>query len=111
VAAGADLTVTIGGGTRPHVGCVVVAQSHPSTREPGRMRVTSSVLTIPPHREESLARPLAEALACELGTVVTVAAGVHDDDLTPAGVAGYLRLGERLRDKLLARLRQPAPSR
>jgi gallate decarboxylase subunit D len=104
--AGADLVVALGGGARPHVGCVVVAQPHASLVEPRRKRVTSSVLSIPPHREEALARPLAEALARELGAVVTVAAGVHDDDLTPEGVAIYLALGERLRDRLLARLGQ-----
>ncbi len=109
--AGSDVVVVVGGGERPHVGCVVMAQPHPSTRQPGRMRVTSSVLSIPPHREEALARPLAEALARELGGVVTVAAGVHDDDLPPEGIAAYLRLGERIRDRLLARLRQsPSPT-
>jgi gallate decarboxylase subunit D len=104
VRAGADLVVTVGGGAAPHVGCVVLAQPHASAKEPGRVRVTSSVLSIPPHREEALARPLAEALARALGGVVTVAAGVHDDNLTPDGIAAYLRLGERLRDSLLARL-------
>jgi len=108
--AGADLVVTVGGGERPHVGCVVVAQSHASAKEPGRIRVTSSVLSIPHHREEALARPLAEALARELGGVITVTAGVHDDNLTPEGIASYLRLAERLRDRLLARLRQTAPT-
>jgi gallate decarboxylase subunit D len=111
--AGDDLVVTLGGGARPHVGCVVVAQPHASAAEPGRTRVTASVLAIPPHREEALARPLAEALARALGAVVTVAAGVHDDNLTPEGIATYLRLGERLRDRLLARLghSSPAPPR
>lgn len=104
VRAGADLVVTVGGGAAPHVGCVVLAQPHASAKEPGRVRVTSSVLSIPPHREEALARPLAEALCRALGGVVTVAAGVHDDNLTPDGIATYLRLGERLRDRMLARL-------
>ena len=115
--AGADLVVAVGGGERPHVGCVVVAQSHLSTREPDRIRVSSSVIAIPPHREEALARPLGEALARALGGVVTVTAGVHDDDLSPAGVAAYLELGTRLGERLLRRLRQApgaagaAPSR
>jgi hypothetical protein len=105
--AGADLAVVVGGGERPHVGCVVVAQPHRSAARPERVRVTSSVLSIPPHKEEALARPLAEALARATEGVVTVSAGVHDDDLTPEGIAAYLELGERLRDRLLRRL---APS-
>jgi hypothetical protein len=102
--AGADLAVVVGGGERPHVGCVVVAQPHRSAAQPERVRVTSSVLSIPPHREEALARPLAEALARATEGVVTVSAGVHDDDLTPDGIATYLALAERLRDRLLRRL-------
>ena len=105
--AGTDLVVAVGGGERPHVGCVVVAQPHASIREPGRTRVTSSVISIPPHREEALARPLAEALARALGGVVTVTAGVHDDNLSPEGVAVYIELGARLAERLLRRLRQP----
>jgi gallate decarboxylase subunit D len=104
--AGNDLVVTLTGGARPHVGCVVLARPHPAGGEPGRPSVTASVLAIPPHREEALARPLAEALARELGVVVAVAAGVHDDGLDAHGIATYLQLGEDLAGALLARLRQ-----
>jgi len=104
--AGADLVVAVGGGERPHVGCVVIAQPHAARSGPPRVRVTSSVVAIPPHREEALARPLAELLARELDAVVTVSAGVHDDDLSPEGVAAYLALGERLGRLLVRRLRQ-----
>ncbi len=102
--AGADLTVTVTGGDRPHVGCVVVAHPHEATDGSGRTSVTCSVLCNPPHREEPLARPLAETLARELRATVAVTAGVHTDGLTDAGVAAYLRLGERLAERLLRRL-------
>ena len=102
--------VAVGGGEGGTGGGIVVAQPHASAKEPGRIRVTSSVISIPPHREEALARPIAEALARALGGVVTVTAGVHDDNLAPAGVAVYLTLGERLRELLLRRLAQAAPA-
>ena len=92
------------GGSMPHVGCVVVARAHPSSAQPERRSVTSSVLAAPPHREEALARPLAERLARSLGGTVVVAAGVHDDGLSPEGIATYLRLGERLGAELLQAL-------
>ena len=100
--AGADLTVTVTGGSAPHVGCVVLSQAY-SGRD-GGVRVTSSVVALPPHREEALARPLAETLAQALRGTVVVAAGVHEDGLTPEGVADYLRLGEELAASLLAAL-------
>ncbi|HUK13039.1 MAG TPA: hypothetical protein VLW17_07025 [Thermoanaerobaculaceae bacterium] len=102
--AGADLVVTVRGGERPHVGCVVVAIASDSAGRPDARRVATSLVTIPMHREEALARPLAERLARELGGVVVVAAGVHDDGLDADGIATYLRLGAQLADEILAAL-------
>ncbi len=99
--AGDDLAVVLTGGERPHVGCVVVARAHPAADDPRRTTVTSSVLAAPPHREEALARPLAETLARALGGTVVVSAGVHTDRLGKRGIAGYLELGEEVAGKLL----------
>lgn len=93
---GSDTVVVVGGGHSPHVGCVVLAQARPSTADPRRTSVTSSVLTIPPHKEEPVARAIAERLARELGGVVVVTAGVHEDGLDMAGAAAYVGLAERL---------------
>jgi hypothetical protein len=62
------------------------------------------VLTIPPHKEEPIARAVAAALAAALDRVAVVTAGVHDDNLDAAGVADYLRLGEELASRLVAEL-------
>ncbi len=99
--AGADLSVTVTGGEAPHVGCVVVARSHSAGDNPRRMTVTSSVLALPRHRDEAIARPLAERLARRFGGTVVVSAGVHTDGLTRKGIASYLRLGESLADRLV----------
>lgn len=99
--AGDDLVVTLTGGERPHVGCVVLAQPHPTRGDAARIRVTTTVVAIPPHREEALARPLAERLAQALNATVVVSAGVHEDGLSAEGVAAYLRLGDELAAALL----------
>jgi len=83
---------------------VVVARAHPATDDPRRTSVTSSVLAIPPHREEALARPLAEALARATGGTVVVAAGVHTDRLGKRGIAAYLAMGEVVLERLLQEL-------
>jgi hypothetical protein len=54
------------------------------------------VLTIPPHKEEPIARGVAVRIAAECGRVAVVSAGVHDDQLDRQGIEDYLRLGERL---------------
>jgi hypothetical protein len=103
--AGDDLSVTVTGGELPHLGCVVIARPHPAQDDPGRTSVTSSIVAFPPHREEALARPLAERLARDLGGTVVVAAGVHTDGLDEEGIATFLELGDRLADRLLAGLK------
>ena len=97
---GEDLVVVVGGGQRPHVGCVVLAQPQPAKAKNGGWSVSCSVLTIPPHKEEPIARGVASRLAEVFGRVTVVTAGVHDDNLDSDGVAVYLRLGEELAEKL-----------
>ncbi len=97
---GNDLVVVVAGGNAPHVGCVVLAQARPSTADPMRTSVSSSVLTIPPHKEEPVARAIAERLAREQGGVVVVSAGIHEDRLGAAGAAAYLRLAASLGERL-----------
>ena len=101
---GEDLVVAVGGGERPHVGSVVLAQPTPS-KSPGKTWTAScSVLTIPPHKEEPIARGIATRLTEALGRVTVVTAGVHDDGLDADGVACYLRLGRDLGEELTRRL-------
>ena len=98
---GEDLVIAVGGGHRPHVGCVVLAQPQPS-KLPGKpWSVSCSVLTIPPHKEEPIARGIATRVAETLGRVTVVTAGVHEDDLDAEGVACYLRLGRELAEELV----------
>jgi hypothetical protein len=101
---GEDLVVAVGGGERPHVGCVVLATPNPSGGDRPRRSASCSVLTIPPHKEEPIARGVATRLAERLGRVAVVTAGVHEGGLDRAGIEQYLRLGERLGEELLRRL-------
>jgi hypothetical protein len=97
---GEDVVVVIGGGQRPHVGCVVLAAPHPSKAASKSSTASCSVLTIPPHKEEPIARGVAVRLAEDLGRVTVVTAGVHDDDLDRAGIEVYLDLAKRLSEEL-----------
>lgn len=102
---GDDVVVAVGGGDRPHVGCVVLAQPHGSTGVPERPSSTLSALVVPPHRDDAIARTVGEALSRGLGVVVAVTAGVHTDNLDARGIATYRRLAARLAARLLAALR------
>lgn len=84
---GPDLVVTIGGGTRPHVGAVAVAQPRPSLRGDGSLSATASVIALLGHKEDELARWAALALASRLNATVTVTAGLHVDAAAPEQIA------------------------
>jgi len=101
IRAGSDLVVVVGGGDRPHVGCVALAQARPSTDDPARRSATTSLLAIPPHKEGEIAGRLAAALARATGGVVVVSAGIHDDGLTPEGVGTYVEMAAELETRLV----------
>lgn len=96
---GDDVVVAVGGGDRPHVGCVVLAVPTPG-RGPG-FSPSVSVLTIPPHKEEPIARAVAERVCSRLGRVAVVTAGVHEDGIERDGIETYLRLGEELAEAVV----------
>lgn len=100
---GDDVVVAVGGGDRPHVGCVVLAVPTPGRGTSG-FAPSSSVLTIPPHKEEPIARAVAECVCRRLGRVTVVTAGVHEDDIDQDGITTYLRLGEELADAVVESL-------
>ncbi len=101
---GEDLVIAVGGGEKPHVGCVVLAQPGASKSHPGEWTASCSVLTIPPHKEEPIARSIATRVSEAFGRVTVVTAGVHDDNLDADGIAVYMRLGGELADKLVIHL-------
>lgn len=76
------LTVTLYGGEEGHVGSVVVAIPRPSLQDPAVTSSTSSVINIVGHKDENVARPLAEELAKTFKQIVVVTAGIHVDKAT-----------------------------
>jgi hypothetical protein len=101
---GEDVVVAVGGGERPHVGVVALALPVRSKKGPGKWSASCSVLTIPAHKEEPIARGIASLLAKTLGRVTVVTAGVHDDNIDADGIQTYLRLGEELAQELVKQL-------
>lgn len=91
---GADLTVMLSGGTHPHIGAVALAQPRPSLRGDGSRSATVSVLTLPGHLEDEVARWAAHLLAVRSGGNVVVTAGIHVDEATPDEI-GHLVAGAK----------------
>lgn len=81
------LIVQVLGGERPHVGAVVLSLPRPSMSEPGELRATSTVVPLYGHRDDEVARPVAEQLAVAFGQPVVVVAGIHVDKAKPHEIA------------------------
>jgi len=87
--------VTLSGGNRPHIGAVALGQGG----------AAATVLGLPAHREDALARRLAQELAMEIQATVCLACGIHLDDIRPEEIRDALELAQDLVRELRRRLR------
>ena len=76
---GADLCLCIGGGQKTHIGAAALAVSRESLRCDGNSSASASVLCVPGHKEDELAREAALRFAARFGGNVLVSAGMHID--------------------------------
>ena len=80
VLCGKDLSLTISGGEKHHIGAVALAVPRPSLSDPQKISSSASVLTVVSHKEDELARQVALMLAASLNCTVTAAVGIHIDN-------------------------------
>ncbi len=101
---GRDLAVAISGGDVPHVGSVAVAVPRPSLRDPNSVSATASVITLVGHKDDELAKPIAEFLARELGCVVVVSVGIHVEQAGPDDIRAIMGTSWELSRELCRRV-------
>ena len=97
---GADMLVVLTGG-RAHIGAVAIAQPRPGISDPNRTGSTSSVFTRVGHKEDVIAKSMAEELSRKLNRVVTVVAGIHWDSLTQGEIAALVRMCEKIGKRII----------
>lgn len=86
VRVGPDILVYVWGGERPHIGAVAAAQPRPSLADPSKTSATASVLSYVGHKEDGVAKEMAEAISARFNTNAVVTAGIHWDNLPPDGI-------------------------
>ena len=105
---GADVSVTVCGGSTPHVGAVSLA-----VYEPQRDSATVSTLTVFTHRDDQVAAAMAKALSRALKATVCVSAGLHVDGAGAQDLALFRENCARCCRELVERLTPgtaPAPT-
>ncbi|WP_073237500.1 hypothetical protein [Desulforamulus putei] len=89
------------GGEKPHVGAVVLSIPRPSLQDPCQLSCNSSVLPMLGHKEDEIAKPLAEKLAKHFKQPVVLVAGIHIDHATAEEIKLLLDHCWQTVDKLL----------
>lgn len=100
---GACVVVCVSGGDEPHIGSVVLAEARASLTGEGTS-ATSSVLNRLGHKDEFVARTVAETLAAALDTTACCICGIHKDNATPEDIQASATLGHEIASILLERL-------
>lgn len=98
---GGDLLLSVWGGVA-HIGAVAMAQPRPSLADPDRLSATASVFCYVGHKEDGVVKEVSEQLASALGKKVVVAAGLHWDHLTPAGIEQVKKNVQTLVKRIIA---------
>ena len=99
ICVGKDLLVEVSGGDAPHVGSVVVAEPRPSLTGEG-VSVTSSVINRIGHKDEAVARDIAEMLAKLYDSVVVCACGIHINNATQEDIKNVMELADALKNEI-----------
>jgi gallate decarboxylase subunit D len=102
---GPDLSVSLWGGTLPHIGAVALALPRPSLKDPKKTSATSSVLTILGHKEDQTVKKVSETLSAELKKKVVVTAGLHWDHLKPEEITSIIHLTDTLTRRIINKVR------
>jgi len=98
---GPDILVYVWGGERPHIGAVAAAQPRPSLADPAVTSATASVLAYVGHKEDDVAKRMAEAIAARLNANTVVTAGIHWDNLPADGVRIVVERCREITDRLI----------
>ncbi|WP_337998921.1 hypothetical protein [Desulforamulus reducens] len=79
------------GGEKYHVGAVVLSIPRPSLQDSVQISSNSSVLPLLGHKDDEIAKPLAESLAIYFKEPVVMVAGIHIDHATKEEINNIIK--------------------
>lgn len=104
---GEDILLYIKGGDKPHIGCTVIAVPRLSLSGNGERSVTSSVLNLTGHKDESICRMLAEDVCRTCGKTVVCTGGFHLANITAQQIKEVKIAAGQLEKMLISELNIP----
>ena len=97
---GEDLLVILHGGDKPHIGSIAVALPRPSLKNKKHTSATSSVYNFLGHKDDVVARKVAETLSAKLNKKVVVTTGIHVERITDEGIAQLIDNSDKLTKRI-----------
>ena len=91
VVMGDDLVLSVIGGTHPHVGAVALGIPRPSLKNFKEISSSVSVLSVVGHKDDHVARSMAEYVSASLNKRVVVIAGIHIDNASETEIKKLIK--------------------
>ena len=104
---GEDLVIIIGGG-KYHIGAVGISYPTASIIEEEKNTITTSVITLPAHKEDIVAKMFSEKVSKALNKKIVAVAGIHFDNISKDDIEKILEGCERLCEKVINRICEDA---
>lgn len=101
---GDDIIVSIWGGTKPHIGSIVITVPRPSLSNPHIISSTSSTFNFIGHKDEVIARLFSEKIASSFNRNTVSTAGIHIDNLTESDIGKILESAGVLCSNLIKKM-------
>lgn len=77
VKSGEDLTVVVYGGEKPHIGAIAISIPRPSLKDSQKTSTSTSVITLVGHKEDDLAKNIAEDITRITKSNTIAVVGLH----------------------------------
>lgn len=100
---GSDLLISIWGGEKPHIGAVAISEPRASLRDASVTSASTSVFCFLGHKEDELAKWMANNLASLLNRKIVVTVGVHWDNISEEGIKRVVKNNKALLDLILVK--------
>lgn len=88
---GEGLVVQVLGGEKPHVGAVALSIPRPGLADAERVSCNTTVVPLLGHKDDEIAKPLAEEIVKVWRSPVVLVAGVHIDNAGPEEIGTLVR--------------------
>lgn len=103
---GDGIILQLFGGEKPHLGAVVLSIPRPSLADPAIISCNSTVVPRIGHKDDEVAKPVAEKVAVATGQPVSVSAGLHIEKATESEIGLLQENCRQVTEQLLVVLRQ-----